>query len=188
MRRLPRKQTDRDLLNASRDGAGGFDAFYLRHHHAVLAYLVGRVREPEIAADLTAETFAAALVAVHDRERTLPLSPVAWLFTIAHRKWIDSLRRGRVEDEARRRLALEPLALDDEALARIEQVAGSTGVLAHLADWLPPDQVHALCERIVAERDYSDIAGQLHCSEAVVRMRVSRALTTLRSREAHHHD
>jgi RNA polymerase sigma factor (sigma-70 family) len=186
MRRLPRKQTDRDLLNASRDGAGGFDAFYLRHHNAVLAYLVGRAREPEIAADLTAETFAAALVAVHDRKRGLPLSPVAWLFTIAHHKWIDSLRRGQVEDEARRRLALEPLVLDDDALARIEQVASSTELRAHLAEWLPADQVHALCERIVAERDYSDIAGELRCSQAVVRMRVSRALTTLRSLEANH--
>lgn len=62
-----------------------------------------------MAADLTAETFAAALLAVHDRSRRLPDVPLAWLFTIAHRKLIDSHRRGQVEDAARRRLA-QPLA------------------------------------------------------------------------------
>jgi RNA polymerase sigma factor (sigma-70 family) len=183
MRRLSAKRSDRELLAASRGGAGGFDAFYLRHRDAVLAFHAGRVREPEVAADLTAETFAAALVAVHDRARELPVSPVAWLFTIAHRKWIDSFRRGQVEDDARRQLAFEPLVLDDEAVARIAEVAGATDLRAHLGQCLPADQVHALCAHIVDERDYADIAGELRCSEAVVRMRVSRALSTLRGRE-----
>jgi RNA polymerase sigma factor (sigma-70 family) len=175
--RLSTKCSDRELLAASRGGAGGFDAFYLRHRDAVLAFHAGRVRESEVAADLTAETFAAALVAVHDRARELPRSPVAWLFTIAHRKWIDSFRRGQVEDDARRQLAFEPLVLDDDAVLRIEEVASRTDLLKHLGQCLPPDQMHALYARIVDERDYSDIAGELRCSQAVVRMRVSRALT-----------
>jgi len=46
---------------------------------------------------------------------------------------------------------------------------------------LPEDQLGALRARIVDERDYSEIAKDLRCSEAVVRKRVSRALQTLRA-------
>src|SRR5579859_7654271 len=70
-------RSDRDLLAASRERGVGFGEFYRRHREAVLAFHGKRVREPELAADLTAETFAAALLAVHDRSRGLPEQPAA---------------------------------------------------------------------------------------------------------------
>ena len=174
-------RSDRELLLASRADGAGFDVFYRRHWEAVLAFHGGRVRDPELAADLTAETFAAALVAVRDPSRELPESPVAWLFTIAHRKFVDSFRRGRVEHEARQRLAFERMEITDEAIERIDAIVGSTDVLAHLAAQLPADQFQALRARVIDERDYEDIAGELRCSPALVRVRVSRALRTLRA-------
>jgi len=98
---------DRGLLLGSRERGAGFGEFYRRHRTAVLAFHGARVREPELADDLTAETFAAALLVVHDRSRELRERPVAWLFTIAHSKVVDSYRRGRVEAAACERLALE---------------------------------------------------------------------------------
>lgn len=175
------RQSDRELLEASRATGRGFETFYRRHCEAVLAFHGGRVREPELAADLTAETFAAALVAVRDRSRELPDKPVAWLFTIAHRKFVDSYRRGRVEHDARERLSFERMEITDEAVERIEAIAGSTDVLAHLAEHLPEEQLRALQARIVDERDYTEIARELQCSPALVRVRVSRALKTLRA-------
>jgi RNA polymerase sigma factor (sigma-70 family) len=157
-----------------------FDRFYRRHRDVVLAYCAQRVRAPEAAADLMAETFTAALIATHDRKRPLPAVPVAWLFTIAHHKLVDSYRRGSVQDEARRRLALEPLVIDDDDIRRIEETAGKTNVFMELATALPYDQFEALRARILDERDYPDIARELRCSEAVVRQRVSRALKNLR--------
>jgi RNA polymerase sigma factor (sigma-70 family) len=175
-------QSDVELLHAARSGdAAAFDAFYRRHREVVLAYCAQRVRNPEPAADLMAEAFTAALTAVHDRSRPLPDVPVAWLFTIAHRKLIDSHRRGRVEDEARRRLELEPLVLDDADIERIEEIAFRTDVATELARKLPPDQLEALRARVLEERAYPEIAEELRCSEAVVRKRVSRALKTLRT-------
>jgi RNA polymerase sigma-70 factor (ECF subfamily) len=173
--------SDAELLSSSREQGSGFGAFYRRHRDAVLAFHGQRVREPELAADLTAETFAAALLAIHDRSRELPEQPVAWLFTIAHSKCVDSYRRGQVEAAARQRLALERVEIDDQDIERINQLAGSTDFLAHLSQRLPPEQFHALCARFVEERRYVDIAQQLRCSPVVVRMRVSRALTTLRN-------
>jgi RNA polymerase sigma-70 factor (ECF subfamily) len=176
------------LLRASRDGRGGFDAFYRRHRDAVLSFHARRVAEPELAADLTAETFAAALLAVHDHDRGLPEVPLAWLFTIAHRKLIDSYRRGQVEDAARRRLSLEPIVIEDEDIARIEKTAQATDAATELARCLPAEQYQALLARVIDEREYADIAGELNCSKSVVRMRVSRALNTLRAGMDKPHD
>src|SRR5271155_721098 len=178
---LDEARTDLDLLAGTRAGDGhAFGAFYRRHRDLVLAFLGRRAGEPEVAADLLAETFAVALVAVLDHERELPREPVAWLMTIARNKLIDSARRGRVERAARERLALQPLSLDDEDVRRIEELIDSTDVVARLAALLPAEQLQALRARVLDERDYAQIAGELRCSEAVVRKRVSRALQTLR--------
>ncbi|MEA2466290.1 MAG: hypothetical protein QOJ57_416 [Thermoleophilaceae bacterium] len=174
---------DCELLEAARGGdAPAFELFYRRYREVLLAYCVQRVPSPELAADLMAESFTAALIAVHEGNRPLPDVPVAWLFTIAHRKLIDSHRRGRVEDEARRRLELEPLSIDDADIARIEEIACRTDVATELALALPSDQFEALRARVLEERSYPDIARELRCSEAVVRKRVSRALRALRIR------
>jgi DNA-directed RNA polymerase specialized sigma24 family protein len=45
---------------------------------------------------------------------------------------------------------------------------------------LMADQFEALRARVLDERGYEDIARQLECSTAVVRKRVSRAISTLR--------
>jgi RNA polymerase sigma factor (sigma-70 family) len=172
---------DRGLLLASRERGEGFGEFYRRHCAAVVAFHGARVREPELAADLTAETFAAALLVVHDQSRELPEYPVAWLFAIAHSKVVDSYRRGRVEAAARERLALERIEVDDQDIERINEVVHATDFLAHLAQQLPADQFHALSARFVEDRRYTDIAEELRCSPVVVRMRVSRALKTLRN-------
>jgi hypothetical protein len=56
----------------------------LREHHAVvLAFLARPVDEPEVAADLLAETFASLLTVVRDRRRELPKSPLGWLLVTA---------------------------------------------------------------------------------------------------------
>jgi RNA polymerase sigma factor (sigma-70 family) len=181
LRRDRRYADDRALLQASRAGAGGFELFYTRHRRTLLAYFAQRVRNPEVAADLTAETFAAALLAVQDPARELPRWPAAWLFAIAQRKLIDSVRRGRVEAECRRRLGLERIAVDDENIERIVQTARSTDVAWELAQALPPDQLEALRARVLGELEYPLIARRLGCSELVVRKRVSRALASLRA-------
>ena len=63
--------TDEALLLAARTDADAFSQFYRRHAAPVLSYLVRRTRDPELGADLTAETFACALegLARFDPER-----------------------------------------------------------------------------------------------------------------------
>jgi len=177
-----RERSDVELLGASRGRDGeAFGVFFRRHRGLVLAYLGPRTPNREVAADLLAETFAAALTVVREEARELPRQPLAWLLTIARNKLVDSLRHGRVEQEARDRLGLAPLVIDDRDLERVEELIDATDLASTLAAQLPPDQFEALRARVVDERDYSEIAAELECSQAVIRKRVSRALRTLRA-------
>jgi RNA polymerase sigma factor (sigma-70 family) len=174
--------SDRELLQRARSGeAECFGEFYRRRRGAILAFLRPRVASPELAADLMCEAFAAALIAVHEHSRELPREPLAWLVTIARNELLDAWRRGRVAEDARQRLALEPVVLGDHDLAAVDDAAADADLLAQLAQELPPDQLHALSAHLFDERSYPEIAQELGCSQAVVRKRVSRALSTLRA-------
>jgi RNA polymerase sigma-70 factor (ECF subfamily) len=168
-------ETDAELLLGD---ATRFAAFYRRHEDAVLGFFLRRVASAELAADLTAETFARALEG-RGRFDARRGDPGAWLFGIARNLLSRSLERGRVEDEMRRKLHMEPLVLDDGALARIAELADEPALRA--LDALPGDQAQAVRGRVLDERAYEELAVALECSESVVRQRVSRGLRTLRA-------
>jgi RNA polymerase sigma factor (sigma-70 family) len=176
-------RSDQELLRrALTTEPEAFTVFYERHVDVVLAFLRRRTSSPEVAADLMAETFAAALLALHANTEPEQLEvPVAWLLGIARNKLFESYRRGRVEAAAREKLGLEPLVLNDSDLALVDELSESD-LVNQLADLLPADQLQALRARVIDEREYDEIARDLDCSEAVVRKRVSRALSTLRAR------
>lgn len=161
-----------------------FAAFYRRWLPAVTSYHLRRTRARELAFDLTAETFAAA---VKSCPRFDPARgpAAAWLFQIAEHKLTDSLRRARVESSARRRLGLEPVVLEDADLERVEELASQGDdplFVERLLAALPPEQRDAVRARVLDERSYPDIAVELRCSEAVVRQRVHRGLHRMRER------
>ena len=177
---------DRDdqLLEAFVKGdPDAFVTFYRRHLASVLAFFLRRTGDPELTADLTAEVFAAALLSAR-RYQPGEKPAVAWLLGIAGHKLTDSRRRGRVEVRARKRLALEPLVIEDEDIARIDQLAAAADREARLeaaVQELPEAQRDAVLARVVEERPYTEIAERMACSEMVVRQRVSRGLRTLRT-------
>lgn len=180
-RRHPDTKTDRQLLEETRRGDGtSFELVYRRHQAVVLTFLARRAQQPELAADLMAETFARLLVVVRDPSRALPPVPLAWLLVTARHLLIDSHRRGQVADAARRQLEMRPVVLEDRDVERVAEISAETDLLKELAAQLDPDQFQALRARVLEEREYPDIAAQLQCSESVVRKRVSRALGVLR--------
>jgi RNA polymerase sigma factor (sigma-70 family) len=176
------ERTDGELLAAIAAGEGpAFAVFYRRHLPGVVGYLVRETRDREASADLAAEVFAAVfLVARRFRARGRG-SAAPWVRGIAQNKLRESRRRGRVEDRARRRLALEPEVLDDADLARVDELASAGGGGAlDLVDQLPERQRVAIRSRVVEGRGYAEIARELECSELVVRQHVSRGLKRLR--------
>jgi RNA polymerase sigma-70 factor (ECF subfamily) len=176
----PRSLSDAQLLASARSQPEHFAIFYRRHVDSISGYLLRRVGRVDVAADLTAEVFASALEGadLFDPSRAGGTAE-AWLFTIARNTLVSSLRRGRVADEARRRLGLlTPLYVSDEEARRSTDGPD----LQLFLEELPAEQRRAVLARVVEERSYDDIANELRCSPLVVRKRVSRGLARLRTR------
>jgi RNA polymerase sigma factor (sigma-70 family) len=171
--------SDAELLSLSSSSEEAFAVFYRRYERLVAGWLVRRTRRPELAADLTAEVFAAAYLAAA-RFREGPEPAGAWLLGIARNKLLRSLRRDRIEATARRRLAVERIELTDQGLAALEELRdlGALGLLEEL----PADQREAVRGRILEELDYEQLAVGAEISVAVARKRVSRGLAALRRR------
>ncbi|MGH2902523.1 MAG: RNA polymerase sigma factor [Solirubrobacteraceae bacterium] len=177
----PAESSDCELLAATRSEPDAFAAFYDRYETAIVGYFMRRTGDAELAADLTAEVFAAALGAAH-RYRAQSPTAAGWLYTIAHNTLAKSVRRGRVEANARRRVGIsEALVLTGEDLEVVESVAGGDGWVLELLGRLPAGQREAVRARVLDERSYPDIARELETSELVVRKRVSRGLSSLRA-------
>lgn len=173
--------SDEELLAVGTRDAEAFGELYDRYEDRLLAFFRRATGQAELAADLTAEVFAVAIVSAGSFRSELG-SAGGWLFGIARHELSQSWRRGRVEAQARRRLGMEPLVLSDENLERIDRLgeAGVTDSLT-LLEALPADQRAAVRARVIDGLDYSEAARALGCSEMVVRQRVSRGLRRLRA-------
>ena len=167
--------TDEELL-ASHD-TQAFGTFYDRHARTLLGYFARRTGDPQVAADLTAETFASAIVA---QERYVPTGApaLAWLYAIAARRLADYQRRGAVERRMQRALAMErvPLSEQDAEMIRLLGDDVARSVLSEL----PVEQRRLVAAHVIDERPYGELAAENHTSEAAIRKRMSRGLATLR--------
>jgi RNA polymerase sigma factor (sigma-70 family) len=126
----------------------------------------------ETATDLTAETFAQALVSMR---RFRGGDETAWLYGIARNLLSQYRRRARVEDRARRKLGMPDRdwsdydAVDDRLSASVPD--------------LPEHEREALELHVVDELPYDEVAARLNISAGAARMRVHRALRRLKGSE-----
>lgn len=170
------------LLVLARKDPRAFAAFYQAYAGRVLVYFARKVFDPEVAADLTGETFALA----YERRRQFRGSngqqEQGWLFAIARHQLYQYWRAGDVERRALERLGLEPPPNPRDDLPMLESVAAMEAqrqrVTAALGR-LPSDQQRAIEARIIREQPYAEIAQEFGVHEQVIRARVSRGLKTL---------
>lgn len=171
---------DADLLAVTRSEPDAFACFYDRYETPIVAYFMRRTRDPELAAELASEVFAAALGSA-DRYRPESPNAAGWLFKIAQNVLLKSARKGRVQEASRRRAGVAlRLQLSSASLERIEGTVASDAWVSELLDRLPADQRDAVRAHILDDCSYADIASKSGTSEAVIRKRVSRGLATLR--------
>jgi len=178
---LEASSTDAELLSASSSDPESFGVFYDRHAAAVLAFLVRRTGSAQLAADLVAETFAAAFIS-RRRYRDTGAPALAWLLGIARHKLASAVRSERVERRARKRLALERIEVDDRSLERIEELADLEDLRRDVDQALAkltPIVAEAVRLRVLLELPYAEVARRLGCTEGTARVRVSRGLTTI---------
>jgi RNA polymerase sigma-70 factor (ECF subfamily) len=172
--------TDAALVAASRHDPDAFRALYERHAARVHAGHLRQTRDADAAHDLTAETFAQAwLVRERFRDESGG-SALPWLLGIARNVLLMSVRRRMLEQRACERLGLRE-RLDGPPAAAEPAEAWLDG-LDDLLEGLPPGHAEALRLRIVEDHDYAGVAAALGTTEQAARVRVHRALKTLRAR------
>lgn len=118
--------------------------------------------------------FAEAAQALRS-EAPRPTSLLAWLYTVAERRFVDEVRHRVV---ARRGLAL--LRPPDEGPDLVYSAEIIEAVKAAIAR-LPADQQRIVVMKILEGRRFAEIADVFGISEAACKMRLSRAVAQIKS-------
>jgi len=148
-----------------------------RHVVEVHAWLSRRL--PWAASDLTAETFARALLS-HDRFRDdHGGSALPWLLGIARNVLADTVRQDRIETRARERLGLPVDLATEDGFTEVEDRLSPRLALERHVNALPPGEREALELRVIDELAYDQVAEALDIRPTAARLRVSRALRRL---------
>jgi RNA polymerase sigma factor (sigma-70 family) len=175
------RSSDGELVLLSREDPEAFAEFYDRHAEGLLRYFARRTLDPDVAAELTAETFAEAFASRHHyRERGAGAGP--WLYGIARHELSRFFRAGAVEVRARRRLGVPERDVSDADYERIEELIDFERVgraIAGALTELSAEQREAMTLRVIEGRPYEEVARMLACSEETARARVSRGLKRL---------
>ncbi|MCW2975332.1 MAG: polymerase, sigma-24 subunit, subfamily [Actinomycetia bacterium] len=169
-------RTDAELLAAAGKDASAFRELYDRYCERIHRFQLGRTRNRDAALDLTAETFAQVWLS-RDRFRDLADGSAApWLYAIARHVLIASVRKGRLEEQARTQLGL----IRSEAPAEPSSL-WVEGLDEAFAD-LPPELRRAIELRIVEDLPYAEVAAAIGTTSGAARVRVHRGLNALRER------
>jgi RNA polymerase sigma factor (sigma-70 family) len=174
-------RSDAELIVASREDPRAFRELYDRWAEPLLAYFMRRVLNAEIAADLLAETFAAAYEH-RGRFRDVGRPGGAWLYGIAAKKLAHYFRRREVEMRTARRLGLARPALDQESAGLIAALIDDDehrSALRAALEQISGAEREAVELRVISELDYDQIAERLCCTPAAARTRVHRGLARL---------
>jgi RNA polymerase sigma factor (sigma-70 family) len=178
-----KRRTDIALMRAARTDSRAFGELYERHAVAIHGWLRNRVGEPA-ATDLTAETFAAAWQARRRFDASRSDSVAPWLYGIALNQYRSYQRLARVETTARARLGMQETYLHaieiDDADDRLSAEQASRDLRNALRD-LTADQRRALELRVLDDLRFAEVAATMSTTEPTARMRVMRALRTMRS-------
>jgi RNA polymerase sigma-70 factor (ECF subfamily) len=157
-----------------------FEAFYREHLDSVRRYVARRVRDPHLAADLTAEIFLAAIdsAATYRPERG---APGAWLVGVAKNVIATEFRRQSRDRGLVRRIAGRRL-LDPDSLARLEEQLDAERDARRVLEAIAslPRRERALMELVAVDGlSVTDAAAVLGVKPGTARVRLHRGRARL---------
>lgn len=158
------------------DAAYAFvETLFARHHAEIYAFLVRMLRDAELAADLTQDTFIKAYRAYDALEA--PANARAWLYQIANRVALDELRR-------RRLVRFLPFTGQSRGTApsaeHLAMDARLSGELQRALERIPERQRAALVLAELHELTGVELAAALGVSHDAARALLTRARESLR--------
>jgi RNA polymerase sigma-70 factor (ECF subfamily) len=172
-----------ELVARARTGdVGAFEALYHSFQAGIHSFIRSQVREAELAADLTQQTFVRAWESLPRLRQEAAF--VGWLHRIASNLVRDEVKSGHARLEIAASNALDEPMPDPEATAPEEAAVAQglkTAVWAALGQ-LPPDQRAAVVMHHMEGMSVAEIAQAMKCRPGTVMSRLSRAREALRRR------
>ncbi|HYE97022.1 MAG TPA: sigma-70 family RNA polymerase sigma factor [Rubricoccaceae bacterium] len=150
----------------------------LRERGRLLAFIQGRVGDPELAEDILQESLLRALRAAPDLQAEEKAT--SWLFQIARNAITDAYRRRASAHDARARYAAEREGSGGDVMTP-EDEAALCGCVADLVPTLKPEYA-AVVEADLAGRDAEALAAELGITRNNLKVRRHRAHQQLRER------
>ncbi len=150
----------------------------LFHEHAmeVRRFVLGIVRDPEVAADVLQSTFAKVVESGHTaRAETLK----GWLFRVAYHEALTARRRDQTRAEGQRKLASFCTNTSDRPEDRLIQGETIEAVRKALDD-LPNEQRRVVWARLYEDKTFATIAQEFGVPLGTVLTRMRLALDKMR--------
>ena len=169
--------SDAELLTRAPRDPSAFSELYTRHVEDVHAWLSRRIAWA--ASDLTAETFARALLSIDRFRDDHDGVALPWLLGIARNVLRDTVRRDQIETRARARLGLPLDLATEDGFSEVEERLSPRLTLERQLESLSPAERDALELRVIDELPYQEVADRLDIEPAAARLRISRALRRL---------
>lgn len=174
------------LVARARAGdVNAFGAIYQRHQAGIYSFIRSQVRDPELATDLTQQTFVQAWQAL-GRLRTVAAFR-GWLHRIAGNLVRDEVKSGRSRLEiTASALATDPMITEDSG-ARVEQRLEAEelrGAVRQALDALSPEQRAAVVMHHLEGMSVREIAAAQGVRPGTVMSRLARAREALRQQLA----
>jgi RNA polymerase sigma-70 factor (ECF subfamily) len=151
-------------------------ALYAKYGAELRRFVLGVVRDPELAGDVLQATLARAMERGHTaRTETIK----GWLFQVAFREALTARRRRQAREQAGRRLASLGFSRGErpeEGLIREETVA----VVRKALGTLPAEQKNVVWARMYEDKTFAQIAAETGLPLGTVLTRMRLALEKLR--------
>jgi RNA polymerase sigma-70 factor, ECF subfamily len=166
-----------ELIQQAREDARAFRPLYEHYYKSIFLFVLHRVGDKQLTADVTAQVFLKALQNIKKYEdRGLPFS--AWLYRIAVNEVNDFFRK-----QKRERL----VTIEENHVVKLheEMMDGSTVENLHLRlhdvlQELLPEELHLIELRFFEERSFKEIGAILNLTEVHAKVKTYRTLDKMK--------
>jgi RNA polymerase sigma-70 factor (ECF subfamily) len=168
--------SDEDLMMEVCQGdARALAELFERHHRQIYAFFFRMTNRREASEDLVQDVFFRILK--YRGSYRLRTSFAAWMYSIARNAYVDSTRKGRLEQSFENTApdVPSPEKAADEELRRRQE----TDLLRRALSELPPEKREVLVLSRYHDLKYEEIGQILGCEVGAVKVRVFRAVKAL---------
>ncbi len=151
-------------------------AFHAEHAAELLRFLVGVLRDPQLAADVAQTAF---LRLAQRGGSSRPETRKAWLFRVAFHEALLSRRKNEIDQRVLRKVAWsapDESPMPETALVKAEQIEAVRKAI----DELTPEQQAMVRKRVFEDRTFAQAAQELGIPLGTALDRMHTALTRLR--------